>query len=369
MIVFRYLAREVLVSASAVSGVLLLIILSGRFIKYLGYAAAGKMAPEVVWQMLLFRLPGFLDLILPLGLFLGILLAFGRLYLESEMVVLRACGMSQKRLVLYALGPATLIASLVGLLSLELAPLGAAQASKVYNSKDNPLVEFDTLVPGRFQPLPGGNRVTYTEGESGAGGELKQLFVSDSTGDGRPVVVLADRGSRYDGANQQHFLVLKDGVRYEGVPGQADYRRIDFREYGVRLPSSGSESRQVEIEGISTPDLFGDDRPEARAQLHWRISLPLLALVVTLIAVPMSRTNPRQGRFAKLIPSILLYLLYLTLLGSARSEIENGASPLRLWLVHGVFLAIALNLIFAGRFWRRLFSRLPSLPRRSGRGA
>ncbi|MFC6671593.1 LPS export ABC transporter permease LptF [Marinobacterium aestuariivivens] len=262
MIVFRYLTREVLTSTAAVSGILLMIIVSGRFIKYLGDAAAGKLAPELLTQMLLFRLPGFLELILPLGLFLGILLSFGRLYLESEMVVLRACGVSHRRLVLYALGPALFVALLVGFLGLYLSPLGAAMTDRVYERQDS-ISEFDTLVPGRFQPLPGGNRVSYTEGQAGDSGGLEKLFISDSTGGGRPVVVLADRGYRYDNANRNRYLVLQDGVRYEGIPGEADYRRIDYREYGVRLPEPSGDSRRDKLESMATLALLDDARPGA----------------------------------------------------------------------------------------------------------
>jgi lipopolysaccharide export system permease protein len=362
LIVFRYLSREVLTSTAAVSAILLMIIVSGRFIKYLGDAAAGKLAPELLAQMLFYRLPGFLELILPLGLFLGVLLAFGRLYLESEMVVLRACGMSQKRLVLYALGPALLVALLVGSLSLLLSPLGAQRTAEVYLQQDS-VDTFDTLIPGRFQPLPGGNRVTYTEGQNSANGGLDRLFISDSSDAGRPVVVLAEQGYRYDADNQGRFLVLQNGVRYEGVPGDADYRRIEYGEYGVRLPNGADRSRKDKLEALPTLELMTLDTSEARAQLHWRLSLPVLALIVTLLAVPMSRTNPRQGRFAKLIPSILLYLLYLTLLGAARGAVEDGNAPAAsLWLVHGGFLALALNLIFADLFWERVWQRLPVMP-------
>lgn len=155
MIVFRYLSREVLVTLSAVSAVLLVIIMSGRFIKYLAQAAQGVLDPGVLFMIMGFRIPGFLQLILPLGLFLGFLLAYGRLYLESEMTVLSATGMSQQRLMVYSLAPATLVALLVAWLSLGLAPQGVAQVARILNEQDA-LTEFDTLVPGRFQAMKGG---------------------------------------------------------------------------------------------------------------------------------------------------------------------------------------------------------------------
>jgi lipopolysaccharide export system permease protein len=177
LIVFRYLSREVLLTLSAVSAVLLVIIMSGRFIKYLAQAAAGQLDPGSLFLIMGFRLPGFLQLILPLGLFLGILLAYGRLYLESEMTVLSATGMSQQKLFRMTLFPATLVALLVAWLSLSLAPQGANQFQLLLNKQDA-LTEFDTLEPGRFQALRDGTRVTYTESLTDDRINLSGVFIS-----------------------------------------------------------------------------------------------------------------------------------------------------------------------------------------------
>lgn len=218
MIVFRYLSREVLLTLSAVSAVLLVIIMSGRFIKYLAQAAQGVLDPSVLFLIMGYRLPGFLQLILPLGLFLGILLAYGRLYLESEMTVLSATGMSQQRLLAMTMAPAALVALLVAWLSLSLAPLGVAQVQKIIAQQDA-LTEFDTLVPGRFQTLRDGSRVTYTEQLSddrikpGRGVHLREALQPGQ-----------DQGPRAFGA----------GCR-EGPPGSAG-RRQPLPGAGERLP-------------------------------------------------------------------------------------------------------------------------------------
>lgn len=162
LIVFRYLAREIFLTLGAVSMVLLVIIMSGRFIKYLAQAAQGLLDPGVLFLIMGYRIPGFLQLILPLGLFLGILLAYGRLYLESEMTVLTATGMSQTRLLGYTLVPAALIALIGALLSFSLTPMGVREVAAILQEQDA-LTEFDTLVPGRFQSMKDGVRVTYAE--------------------------------------------------------------------------------------------------------------------------------------------------------------------------------------------------------------
>ena len=178
MIVFRYLSREVLLTFSAVSAVLLVIIMSGRFIKYLAQAAQGVLDPGVLLMIMGYRIPGFLQLILPLGLFLGILLAYGRLYLESEMTVLTATGMSEQRLLSYTLVPAFFVALITAWLSFYVAPQGVQSVARIFSEQDA-LTEFDTLVPGRFQSLRGGSRVTYTQELSSGRDELRNVFISE----------------------------------------------------------------------------------------------------------------------------------------------------------------------------------------------
>nr|WP_298148190.1 LPS export ABC transporter permease LptF [uncultured Pseudomonas sp.] len=364
MIVFRYLSREVLVTLSAVSAVLLVIIMSGRFIKYLAQAAQGALDPGVLFMIMGFRLPGFLQLILPLGLFLGILLAYGRLYLDSEMTVLSATGMSQQRLTFYSLAPAALVMVLVAWLSLGLAPQGVERVARILNEQDT-LTEFDTLVPGRFQAMRDGSRVTYTKDMSEDRNELSGVFISEKRlsqkGDKERgiTVLLAESGKQEIQPDGSRYLILQNGYRYDGNPGQADYRAVQYDTYGVLLPKPAVSSEVSEREAIPTRELIGSDNMRLRSELQWRLSLPLLVLVVTVLAVPLSRVNPRQGRFLKLLPAILLYMAYLSLLIAARGALDKGRIPpaLGLWWVHGVFLVIGLLMLY----WDAMRLKLASL--------
>ncbi|MEW6461117.1 MAG: LPS export ABC transporter permease LptF [Pseudomonadota bacterium] len=357
MIVFRYLSREVLVTLSAVSAVLLVIIMSGRFIKYLAQAAQGVLDPGVLFMIMGYRIPGFLQLILPLGLFLGFLLAYGRLYLDSEMTVLSATGVSQQRLTAYSLAPALIVALLVGWLSLGLAPQGVAGVARILNQQDA-LTELDTLVPGRFQSIRDGSRVTYSQELSADRSELRGVFMSekrfstDGTSERGITVLVAESGRQEIQDDGSRYLILENGYRYDGEPGEADYRAIQYDTYGVLLPKPEVAIEANEREAIPTRDLFGSDDPVLQAELQWRLSLPLLVFVVTLLAVPLSKVNPRQGRFLKLLPAIFLYMTYLGLLIAARGALDKGRLPtgLGLWWVHGIFLAIGLLLLY----WERL---------------
>lgn len=352
MIVFRYLSREVLVTMSAVSAVLLVIIMSGRFIKYLAQAAQGALDPGSLFMIMGVRMPGFLQLILPLGLFLGILLAYGRLYLDSEMTVLTATGMSQQRLLAYSMAPALLVALLVAWLSLSLAPKGIERMQLILNKQDA-MTEFDTLAPGRFQSMRDGSRVTYTEQLSNDRTQLGGVFIAEKNPphNGKPgtdAVLVAHHGVQQIHPDGSRYLILTDGYRYDGVPGQADYRAIKYDTYGVLLPKPEVSSEIDDRDAIPTSELLASKEPRMRSELQWRLSIPLLVFIVTVLAVPLSKVNPRQGRFLKLLPAVLLYMSYLALLITARGMLDKGKIPLGigLWWVHLLFLAIGLLLVY-----------------------
>lgn len=368
MIVFRYLSREVLITMSAVSAVLLVIIMSGRFIKYLAQAAQGLLDPGSLFMIMGVRLPGFLQLILPLGLFLGILLAYGRLYLDSEMTVLTATGMSQQRLLAITLAPALFIALLVAWLSLWLAPQGITQMQLLLNKQDA-MTEFDTLAPGRFQSMRDGTRVTYTETLANERTELGGVFISDKNRprngkDGGTSVLVGTTGVQEIHADGSRYLILKDGYRYDGTPGQADYREIKYDTYAALLPKPEVSSEIDDRDAIPTSQLLGSDDPRMKSELQWRLSIPLLVFVVTVLAVPLSRVNPRQGRFLKLLPAVLLYMAYLALLIAGRGMLDKGKIPmgLGLWWIHGIFLAIGLLLLY----WEPLRLKLAAKRAKSG---
>ncbi|MDI9246869.1 LPS export ABC transporter permease LptF [Marinobacter sp. CHS3-4] len=351
-IVFRYLARQVIISMLAVSGILLLVFMSGRFIKYLADAAAGELAGDVLFQIMAYRFPGFLELILPLGFFIGILLAYGRMYLESEMTVLFACGVSEKQL----LGK-TLLASIpvmltVGAMSLYVSPWGMKQVEQIFNEQRQ-ATEFELLAPGRFQTLSSGGRVTYTEGLSDDKRRLKGVFIAQygKNQEGLSIITAREGSQLVDEETGSRFLVLEDGARFEGKPGQLDYDVTGFDAYGLRVQSGKARNRALE-EGVSTRTLMESDKLEDRAMLHWRFTLPLIVPIVTLLAVRLSRVNPRQGRFFHLLPAMLVYITYLGLLIVARDALENGKVPewIGLLWVHLLFLCLGLWLQF-GPAW------------------
>lgn len=351
LIIFRYLVRELSGTFFAVTLVLLMIIVSGRLIKTMASAAAGEVSMELILLALLYRMPSFLEIIIPLALFLSILIGYGRLYAESEMTVLTATGFSDKKLLGYSLIPAAFMMLVVALFSMYLSPLGAQKTEDLY-LEEAKLTEFELLAPGRFQSAPGGSRVTYTESLSSDKQQMNHVFIAD--GD---ALILAQRGTQYVSPETgSRYLELHEGRRYDLTPGSAELQILDFQRYGVRMAEEQPERRKLRKEAVPTQDLFGSDNPQHVAQLHWRLSLMMLVPVGTLLAFPLSRVNPRQGRFARMFPALMLFMVYVSMLAGLIGLVEKGRiSPyLSLWLVHLLFLLLALTFFLWPAFkrWR-----------------
>jgi lipopolysaccharide export system permease protein len=356
LIVFRYLLREVLGTTFAVSMVLLLIVMSARFIKYLAKAAAGGLDGGVLLQLMLYRLPGFLELIIPLGFFLGVLLAYGRLHIDNEMTVLSACGMSEKQLLGYTVTASVLVALMVALFSLLLGPKGA-NAAQALLAEQSARTEFETLKPMRFHELSENAGVTYAESISEDRKQLRKVFMATTSETGKDqvsILTAATGETVIDSQSGKKFLLLRDGRRYTGQPGAVDYQIVEFETWSQALPEPDFEEIKVKnpIDGLSTRELYNNPTQQNFAALQWRFSIPVLVLVVGLLAVPMSKTEPRMGRYSRLFPAVLLYFFYLVAIYSARGRLEEGNAPhdAILWIVHASFLFLAVFMIN----WRSL---------------
>jgi len=335
----------------AVCSVLLLVIMSSRFVKYLAEAAAGKFDAEVLLAFMGFRLPSFIELILPLAFFLSIILSYGRLYLESEMVVLSSCGLSRRRLLSYTMITGVVIATIVGWLSLSVSPVGV-QKFEALELIQKQRGELESMPARHFHSLSQGN-VAYSETvEAGILGDVfftesKPFDDSFSAADKNElIVIVAKSGYQQRSKNQRdNFLILEDGFRIGGAPGKANFSITKFDEFGQRLAKTKHwRGKDMEGEAIPTEQLWGSDEPAHKAALHWRLSMPVLVLIVTILAVPLSKASPRQGRYFKLLPSVLLYLIYLLSLKSGQDKVIEGEVSVfvGIWGVHLAFLLFGL---------------------------
>lgn len=361
MIIFRYISRELLSVTTAVCVVLLLVLVSGRFVKYLANALSGEMDPEVIFAVIGYRIPGFLELTLPLAFFLAVLLTFGRLYVENEMSILKACGFSERKLLSYTLAVATFLSFIVGFLSLYVTPVGIKKAEAIFTIQEQKS-ELDRVTEKTFYSLRGGKGITWVNSIS-EDRELENVFMSATieateTSEGSLVLVVADSGRQTKASrnSDERYLTLEKGYRVEGIPGRYDYQITYFDEYGTRLAPPEELSEDTATDAMTTQALINSSKVEHQIALQWRFSIPIMMFIVTLLAVPLSRINPRSGRFARILPAVLLYFSYLVSLNTLRGAIEGGSLPIGMTLipVHLVFLLLALVMIFSEKIFLNL---------------
>ena len=303
------------------------------------------MTQEVLFSLMVFRLPGFLEIIIPISFFLAVILTYGRLYVDQEMMVIQACGISPGRVVAMTLIMSAVVMLFTAMISLWIKPMGEYHVQQLLQDQKN-LTEFDTLVPGRFQSLSSGRRVTYTE-EITNTGELLEIFINDYrdpvNGSSRGSATITAKSGQTEVDEQgRRYLVLKNGMRYEGKPGEVGYRVIAYEEYGQLVEKVSGASVKQRNAAIPTGALLRQDDSVSLSELHWRISLVLMIPVIALLAIPLSRVDPRQGRFTRLVPAMLLCFLYVIALSAGKSGIERQDLPasLGLWWVHGVFILV-----------------------------
>ncbi len=347
MKIFRYLAGDVLNHTGAVALVLFLVVFSGRFIKYLAEAAVGELSADILLPVMVYKLPSFFELILPLSLFIGILLALGRLYADSEMVVLKACGIGQWRIASYLTLPMIAVALLVALLSLTLAPQGSLRALTLLDDP-NATSGLQSLSAGRFRVERAGTLVTYAE-EVDDAGIMRNVFIAerDVNNSALTTVTRAEEGEiKRDSASGRRYLELRRGSRYTGRGGHAEFERVQFERYGELLPEAeGGLRSSTRSQAIPTEELLASDDPRLKATLYWRLSLPLLVPISALMAIALSRTDARRGRYARLGPALLLFLAYFVALTQGRGAAEAGDGGMGLLGVHASFIGIAVLLM------------------------
>ena len=341
----RYLLREVAQTFVAVTGVLLVILLSNQLARVLGQAAQSGFPGDVVLRLIGLTTLQQLTVLVPIGIFLGIVLALGRLYHESEMTAMTACGVGPVRIYRPILLLMLVVTAFLAVLSFRGVPAAGARAQTI-RVEALRAAQFGALEAGRFRTFASGDAVFYAE-KVHRSGQLEGVFVQRRSKD-RVEIAVAKRAEQRGAGQAEQLFVLYDGRRYEGVPGAPEWRIVEFREHGipVRLPEFTAKKDRRELK--STQALLGSADDRDRAELAWRIAVPVMALVLTVLAVPLAKLRPRQGRFARIAPAVLAYFLYSNLVAVVRVWIEKGSpgGALGLWWVHLLPLSLAAYLLW-----------------------
>ncbi|MAZ77054.1 MAG: LPS export ABC transporter permease LptF [Legionellaceae bacterium] len=356
MIIHRYLLREVLFATVVVTAILIFLLLCNYFIIYLGKVASGQFAASMLLHLVLLQIPLLLSLLLPLTLFLGVLLAYGRLYMQSEMTVIFANGFSQRQLLRFTFRFAGIFALFTLLMTCWLSPVFSQKRNVLLLRAESGSV-VSRILPGRFMSSPNGQRVYYVEQLSHDRKTMKNVFFAQQLSTKSPdhprwLVVTGQGGHeavRKD--SKQPFVVVNNGYRYQVQPGQLNAQKTHFNQYGQRfdmIPDESSSDDDLSV--FSTwrllPHIFSNKH--YAAELQWRLATPLAVLLLALLAVPLSQTNPRHGRFAQLLPAVVIAIIYVNLLFLARGWVDEGSIPgwIGIWWVHLLLLVLVLLLLW-----------------------
>jgi len=321
--------------------ILLLILLSSVLARLLGDAAAGKIPSDAVWPLLMFTGAQYFILLVPFSLYLGVLLTFSRMYKDNEMAAMGACGISLRSLYRPLFMIVIPVSIVLFYLTLYVMPLISQQAELLKIDMKN-RSQLTGLTAGRFNDFDKKKSTIFLQRQSDDGEYMHDVFVHKKNSQAQNQqfenIESADVARRYKDENGRQFILFEQGRLYEGEPGRSDFRITRYEKKGIYMPETKSTAKISRRKSLETSELWGSDKAHYQAELHWRLSLPIAAFLLAMLALPLSYTTPRKGRYSKLALAILTYLIYSNLLGVGETWIEKRevASWVGLWWVHGL---------------------------------
>jgi lipopolysaccharide export system permease protein len=349
MIFRQSLLREFATSALGVFLILLAITLTTQFIRFLGQAASGTLAVDAVLSMLGFSALSHLSVLLSLTLFISVLMTLTRSYRDSEMIVWFSSGVSLLGWIRPVLSFAAPMVLTIAVLSLALSPW-AVRLAEDFKLQLESRDDISGVAPGVFRESRHAERVYFVEQVDGDASRVANVFVR-SMQHQREGVMVAKTGFQETAANGDRFLVLLNGLRYEGAPGSAEFRVTRFERYAMRIEAFEAKRDVPTTKSLDTLELLRDPTLAAMGELAWRIGLPISALVLSLLAVPLAFVNPRGGRSLNLILALLVYVIYSNCMSVVQAWVVQG----RIGIGTAIFgVHLVMLVLLAVLFYRRL---------------
>lgn len=342
----RTLIREFLTMGALVFFILLGVVVFTQLIRFLGESVSGLLAVDGVLVMLGFSAINYLPILLSISLFLSVLLTLTRCYRDSEMVVWFSSGIGLTRWIRPVLGYALPVTAAIAMMSLMLSPWALSMADEFKRRLDS-RDDVSHAQPGAFRESKQADRVFFLEGVDTENKRVGNIFVR-SIQHGREGTMVAKEGYQETAENGDRFLVLLNGTRYEGIPGQADFRIAHFERYAMRIEPAELRQSQPGVKTLTTWQLIRDPNSWNMAELEWRIGLPVSALIMALLAIPLSRVDPRSGRSFNLIVAFVIYIFYNNMISVTNSWVGQGKldALTGLWALHAFMFAVLLALFY-----------------------
>lgn len=347
MIVDRYLVREAAKPLIAVVALLTGIFMAYSLTRFLTDANEGLLNAPAVAVLTGFKALIALEVLIPIALYIGLIVALGRFYSDQEIAALRAGGVGEGRIIAPVVGLALAIALLVGGLSLFIRPW-AYQQLYAFQARAEADAALEDISPGQFHLHGDRDRMLFLESRNGATGELSGLFVRSRAGDELEVISAAAGRLREFARPDAHLLELDDAFVYKQ---DADARNLfgRFGRFSIWVPGFAPEPVAYRPKAAPTPRLWASSRNEDRAEMQWRMSTAVSTLLLALIAVPLSRTRPRSGRYARVLLAAAIYALYYNFIGIARTGVEQGVLAHLWWAPLGLGMLVAAGLAASRR--------------------
>ena len=353
----RYMLREFLISLIAVIGVLWLIYVATRFARYLAQAAVGNLPAEVIFNLLWLNSFGAISILLPIGTFLAVLLSLSRMSSDNELTVIAACGIDGNRILRNVVVFSGAMAIITGVLALLIVP---DVLSGRYEIEQKAKIAANTtgLVAGSFKESQDGDWTFYSQQLSEDKTHMENIFIEIHR-DEKPLIFRAERG-RFDIESEtgDKYLVLEDGYRYEGNAGDLDFRIAEYATHSMLIERGESVQVREKHKSLPTSVLWERGEPQDLAEIQWRGSSAVMTVILSVIAITLAHTGPRQGRYAGFFPAVLVYVIYSNLLGVTRAWVEKG--DLAPWIgaiwVHLLMIGIMLmlqNRLKLKQFWQQ----------------
>ncbi len=352
----KSLSHELIATAGAAFLILIGIVIAQRAGFLVRIAAKGWIPSDAITTMLGFNIIKFLPMILSLTIFLSVLLTLTRWHRDSEMVIWFSSGLGVAKWIRPILNFALPVVVVIALLSFFVMPW-ATQKGEDYRVQLKSRDELSAINPGVFKESNNGERVYFVESFDQLGNVVKNVFVQ-STQHKKTGVIVASQGSRIKAENEDNFLLLEKGRRYESKPNSAEVSTTEFERYAIRVETKEVAREPNTTDAQSTQELIGSETLRDKAELQWRLAIPLSTIVLVLLAIPLSFVDPRAGRSLNLIFALLIYIIYNNMLSIFEAWITQGkiSTMIGLWPVHILFVLLAIYL-----FYRRTYL-LPVLP-------
>jgi len=356
MILKRYLHREIVEKLGWIIGLLLLIVTSNRFVKYLADAAAGDLPADLILQMLLMKMLAALPKLMPVAIFLAVILGLARLSRDKELTIVSVSGVAHRFQFVSVFQLSFMFALIVFVISFFISPW-ATQGTEELKIRAEAEADVSGMKAGKFKEFSKGDRVVYVERVSGDE-YMENVFLQVRQDE--KLGVLNATSARYKTAKRSgsKYILFENGRRYVGHPGELNYQITKYRTYAVLVEQGDEGVEHVKLESLPSSALVNSDNPKHKAELQWRISFVISSLLLPLLAVALNRYSFNEQKFLPVLIAIMIYIIYSNLLGVSKTLLKRDeiSAFTGLWWVH-LILVLLIIAVFQFPVLKQTFRR------------